>query len=109
MLGNVIRGVVGQIKWSYYAAAAIHGYTVTRGKDTRWYLSATVVECDKFKMSQKPLMFVGTYKHPCATCTGEKKWTCEQHARTVGQWFWPITDYELKDGKALTATLGPPV
>lgn len=86
-MGAAIRGVVGQIKWAYYLAAAINNYTVTRDVQGQWRLRATVVQCDRFKLSQRPLVFVAP------------------HAR--GEWRWPITGYELQAG-ALTASLGAP-
>ncbi len=58
-----IRGVIGQIKYGYYTAAAVHGYTVTRDKETKvWSLVATVVQADAFKMKQRPLRFVAPHK-----------------------------------------------
>jgi len=87
VIGSAIRGVVGQVKWAYYVAAAINGYTVTRSKDGVWKLSATVVNADAFKMAQRPLLFVAPHEK--------------------GQWVWPIHEMQLTDG-ALTARLGPP-
>lgn len=84
----MLTGVVGHVKWHYYTAAAIHGYTVTWSKDrTDWSLTATVVLSDAFKMAQRPLTFVA--KH-------EK-----------GEWRFPIRELQLHE-HALTATLGPP-
>jgi hypothetical protein len=86
-----IRGVVGQIKWHYYNAAAINGYTVTRtgtAGDATWSLRGTVVLADAFKMAQQPLMFIAPTQH--------------------GEWRWPILSVQMVDG-SLTATLGPPV
>jgi len=83
--GAVIRGVVGQIKWSYYVAAAINGYTVSRGPDGQWSVRALVVHADKLKMSQKPLIFVAPHQH--------------------GEWRWPILDLQLHES-VLTAHLG---
>jgi hypothetical protein len=86
----VIRGVVGHIKWHYYTAAAINGYTVTRSKDRKqWALTATVVLSDAFKMAQRPLTFVA------------------KHAK--GEWRWPILAVAVnRDTQQLTAQLGPP-
>jgi hypothetical protein len=81
-----ITGVVGQIKWSYYVAAAINGYTVERIAD-QWKLRATVVLSDAFKLSQRPLMFVAPFQQ--------------------GEWRFPIVSCDVHDGQ-LTATLGPP-
>jgi len=84
----MLKGVVGHIKWHYYVAAQIEGYTVTRSKDRReWALSATVVLSDAFKMAQRPLTFVA------------------KHAK--GEWRWPITSMQV-DAHRLTAKLGPP-
>lgn len=86
MAGGSITGVVGQIKWGYYNAAAINGYTVTR-QGTEWRLRATVVVSDAFKLAQRPLRFVAPTKY--------------------GEWRWPITNFDLNNGQ-LTAQLGPP-
>ena len=83
----MISGVVGQIKWSYYIAAAIHGYTVTREGPRAFLVRGTVVMSDPFKLSQRPLVFVAP------------------HAK--GEWRWPILDFELRDG-VVTARLGAP-
>lgn len=85
-----LRGVVGHIKWEYYTAAAINGYTVTRANDGQhWSLTATVVLSDAFKLAQRPLTFVA------------------KHAK--GEWRWPIDTLTLQaDRHQLTAQLGPP-
>src|SRR5690606_41800426 len=55
----VLRGVVGQICWSYYAAARLEGYRVRRDKKTgAWSLAGRVAHADAFTLSQKPLVFV---------------------------------------------------
>ena len=89
--GALIRGVVGQIRWSYYTAAAINGYTVTRSKAGEWSLSATVVLADAFKISQRPLLFVAPHEK--------------------GEWVWPIDtlEYDSRLGSNLRATLGTPL
>jgi len=54
-----IRSAIGQITWSYYVAAALHGCLVRINKKTRTgTLRATLVESDKFKLAQQPLEFV---------------------------------------------------
>lgn len=78
--------MVGQIKWAYYVAAAINGYSVTREAD-QWTLRGTVVLADAYKLAQRPLLFVAP------------------HAK--GEWRWPILALTLIDGR-LTATLGAP-
>lgn len=85
--GLQIRGVIGQIKWSYYIAAGVHGYTVTRDKQTKvWSLVATVVVSDAFKMAQRPLIFVAPHKK--------------------GEWRWEIVSHQLVNG-TVRATLTP--
>lgn len=84
----MLTGVVGVIRWHYYTAAQVEGYTVTRSKDgRRWSLTATVVLADQFKMSQRPLTFSA------------------KHAK--GEWRFPILNLERRD-HMLTAQLGPP-
>lgn len=73
--------------WSYYNAAALNGYTVTRSETGAWSLRATVVASDAFKMSQSPLVFVAPHEQ--------------------GEWRWPIQECQISQG-VLTAQLGPP-
>lgn len=86
--GLTIRGEVGQIRWSYFIAAAVQGYRVRRLPDDTWRLRGTVVAADAFKLAQRPLVFVAPHER--------------------GAWRWPIVDLDLHAG-ALTARLGPPV
>ena len=87
MLGGSIRGVVGQILWHHYPAAAINGYLVTR-TNQRWALRGTVVLSDAFKLAQRPLVFVAPHNK--------------------GAWRWPIESLQLSENGTLTATLGQP-
>ena len=87
--GGRIRGVVGIVKWAYYNAAAINGYTVTRSGDGRWSLTANVVQKDDFKITQRPLFFVAP------------------HAK--GEWRWPIETMRIENGMKLVAALGAPL
>ena len=89
----IIRGVVAQVRWAYYTAAAVEGFTVVRnttprrpGVPARWSLKARIITSDPFKMQQRPLMFIAP------------------HAK--GRWQWPIEDYIVINGE-LTAKLGP--
>lgn len=82
-----VKGVVGQIKWAYYTAAAVNGYTVTR-TGGEWSLRGVVVNADAFKLAQRPLIFVAP--------------------TDKGEWRWPILELDIAAG-ALTARLGPPV
>jgi glucose/arabinose dehydrogenase len=86
--GGSIAGVVGRIQWSYYNAAAINGYTVTRSETGAWSLRGVVVASDAFKLTQRPLVFVAPYDQ--------------------GEMRWPIRDLALTPDGTLTATLGPP-
>ena len=68
-----VTGVVASIRWAYYTAAAVNGYTVTRDPVTReWSATGTIVLADAFKLSQRPLVFVAPFKG--------------------GEWTWPIVD-----------------
>lgn len=90
-----MKGVVGQITWGYYTAAAINGYTVTRagrGAEAQWTLVGTVVIADGFKLMQRPLFFVAP------------------HAK--GEWRWPITSIDMGPNvgpNQIRATLGHPL
>ena len=88
MPGGSITGMEGQVTWSSYTAAAVHGYTITRTEGAGWALRGFLGASDAFKLAQRPLVFVAP------------------HAK--GAWRWPITDLSIADG-ALTATLGPPL
>lgn len=95
MSGAVITGVVGQIKWSYYVAAAINGYTVSRGPDNAWRLRGTIVMADAFKMAQRPLMFVAPVMLGAPP------------NQTPSEWKWPIVESDIVNG-TIIAKLGPP-
>ena len=82
-----LRGIVGHIKWHYYTAAAINGYTLTFTPESGTTLEATVVLRDAFKLAQSPLVFEAPHKN--------------------GVWAWPILTYHLSESGRLTAALGP--
>lgn len=94
---RTLTGIKGSIRWHYYTAAAIEGYTVTRSKDGQWSLRAKVVLSDAYKMAQEPLTFVAmhTKKGLDGTCVVKTEWR------------WPILSCQLVDHQ-LTARLGPP-
>lgn len=83
---GVIRGVVGQIRWSYYVAGAVNDYTVWRAQGV-WQLQATVVRADAYNLTQRPLWFVAPTKH--------------------GAWRWPIQILQVADGRQNTLPSGP--
>jgi hypothetical protein len=95
--GVSIAGIVGAIRWDYYTAAGIHGYTASCTKDGVWSLTATVVLSDAFKMAQRPLVFVAMH--------AKKGLDGQCVVKTA--WRWPILSYTLVDHQ-LTAKLGPP-
>lgn len=85
--GLQIRGVVGQIMWSYYVAAALHGYTVQHDRETgQWRLRGTVVTSDMFKLRQRPLEFVAPHEK--------------------GAWRWIIESHDIQQG-TIRAILSP--
>jgi hypothetical protein len=87
---QVIEGVVGEVRWSDYRAAAINGYRVTWSKSEQcWSLAATVVLADAFKIGQRPLRFVAQVRG--------------------AEWEWDMTTIELAGLRGpLTASLGAP-
>jgi hypothetical protein len=82
-----VRGLAGVIRWGYFDAARVDGWTVTRTTET-WTLAARIVSADPFKLTQRPLMFVAAHQQ--------------------GAWHWPIERCEIAEG-AIRARLGPPV
>ena len=85
-----ITGVVASIRWAYYTAAAVNGYTVTRDPVTRaWSVTGTIVLADAFKLAQRPLKFVAP------------------HAK--GEWVWPIETPVPRVAGPFMAKLGNPI
>lgn len=90
--GTAIRGVVGRIEWSYFVAAAVNGYRVTRTltrQGPQWAVRGLVINADSFKLRQRPLFFVAPHAH--------------------GQWRWQIRQLDIDPSGKLTAELDPPV
>jgi hypothetical protein len=86
-----IRGRDGQIRWAYYVAAGVEGWTLLQHpapalRRPKWTLSARIVGSDSFKMAQRPLLFV--------TVVREKRW------------LFQIEQFRI-EGDRMTATLGP--
>jgi hypothetical protein len=92
MLPGLVRGQGGEIRWAYYTAAGVEGWTLLRdpktprGAKPKWSLTARIVGSDKFKMAQRPLLFVAMFGR--------------------GRSVWPIEEFRIVND-ALTATLGP--
>ena len=85
-----ITGVVASIRWAYYTAAAVNGYTVTRDPVTKaWSVTGTIVLADAFKLTQRPLKFVAP------------------HAK--GEWVWPINSPVPRVAGPFMAKLGNPI
>lgn len=97
---GTLTGVKGAIRWHYYTAAAIEGYTVTCSLDgQRWSLTATVVLGDAFKMAQTPLTFVALHT----------KKGLDGKCVVKTEWRWPIQSCAFdKETHQLSARLGPP-
>ena len=86
---GIVRGVAGEIRWAYYIAAGVEGWALLAprpGVSVKWQLTARIVGSDKFKMAQRPLLFVA--------------------ALGKGRSLWPIEQFRI-EGDRLTATLGP--
>lgn len=86
---RTIRGRVAVVKWSYFNAGAVEGYTVTHDKREGWTVTASFVPgaVDPFKMAQRPLFFVAPFKR--------------------GSWRWEIRTLTMLDAGRFIATLGP--
>jgi hypothetical protein len=83
-----ISGVHGEIRWSYYLAGRIQGYTLAR-HNQQWTLTANVVESDAYKMAQRPLLFAAPTQR--------------------GVLRWPIVHCRLTAAGRLEAELGEPI
>jgi hypothetical protein len=92
---NVIRlrGVVAELRWHTYPAAAVHGYTITRTPQGTVVVSGTVVYQDAFKLAQRPLTFAA----PMVVGKPDRQ-------RPV-MVTWPIQTFTIRDSGAFTATL----
>jgi hypothetical protein len=88
------------IKWKYYTAGTVTGYTITRHETIAGSLSlvGTLTERDRYKLSHRPLIFVAPYTVPAK----EKGGTV-----THAFWRWPILEWAVTDAGRLTARLGP--
>jgi hypothetical protein len=86
-MGGSIRGVTATVRWVYFEAARLEGYTITR-EGTQWRVSGRVVWTHSQHLKQSPLTFVAPH--------------------AGGEWAWVILDYDITAGR-LSAHLGPPV
>ena len=98
--GASMTGVKGAIRWHYYTAAAIEGYTVSCTQAGAWSLTATVVLHDAFKLAQQPLVFAAMHT----------KKGLDGRCVVKSEWVWPITSMRYdRETHQLTARLGPPL
>ena len=86
---QTIRGRVAAVKWAYFTAAAVEGYTVTHAPAVGWSVAGTLVPgaVDAYKLAQRPLFFVAPFKR--------------------GAWRWEIQTLTRRDGGRFVAQLGP--
>jgi len=90
--GFAVRGVTAEIRWAYFVAAKIGGYTVTRagkGIGARWSVTGTITESNAYNLAQRPLVFIAPHK--------------------AGAWHWPIESFTPGDGGRFVARLGSPI
>jgi len=88
------RGVVAEIRWHTYIAAAIRGYVLERRRSGVVTLRATVLLSDAFKLAQRPLTFVMPVR------------LGKPPRQRDAEFCYPIETFTLRDS-ALDATLGP--
>ena len=82
-----IRGVIAQVKYTYFTAAAIEGYMVIREDNAgaTWTATGRVVVSDPYLLTLRPLLFVAPIQG--------------------GAFRWPVHAIEVIDGR-LVAKLG---
>jgi len=81
-----IRGVTATLRWAYYDAARLEGYTITR-ENGDWRASGRVVWMNAYNLKQQPLYFLAPHQH--------------------GVWEWPVLECDIVEGR-LRAKLGAP-
>lgn len=85
-----VTGVDATIRWTYYDAAKINSYSITRDESTReWFVTGHIILADAFKLSQTPLMLIVPHKR--------------------GRWEWPIRSPIPRRAGPFAATLGNPI
>ena len=89
-----LRGVVADLRWHTYVAAAVQGYTITRSARGVVTVTGTVVLQDAFKLQQRPLLFVA----PMRIGPPER--------RRIVEITWPLESFAITDAGAFTGTLG---
>lgn len=100
-----LRGAEAKIRWVYYDAAVIDGYTVRRLPSGQLHVVGMIVHSDAFKMKQRPLTFV--VPHRRAIPVGEIGMTYTNEVRV---WCWTILAFDIDTTvrpNHIRATLGP--
>lgn len=77
-----VKGAAAELRWGYHRAATLGAWSVG-GTPGAWTFTATVVEADTFRVSQRPLKVV-----------------------TPNGWHWPVFTLQMT-GTSLTAVVGP--
>lgn len=83
----VINGEAARLQWVYHEAAALSRWSITPDDCGGGTLTATVIQLDTFRASQRPLTLVVP--------------------RSGTPWRWSIQELQIADGR-LSAVLGPP-
>lgn len=80
-----VKGAEGSLRWVYHLAATLRHWTIEKSAGG-YSLTATVVNADTFRVSQRPLTFVAPVQGV--------------------SWRFPLTTLQIT-GVSLSATLGP--
>jgi len=88
MDGNrlTIKGAVGELRWGYSPAASLSSWAIATDSAGVMRLTATVIQQDAFRASQRPLTFVVP--------------------RPTGAWTWTIHSLQIA-GSTLVASINP--
>jgi hypothetical protein len=89
-VAQTISGAVAHVRWRYYDAATIEGFTITPAGEA-WLLVGRVVQANAFNLTQRPLTFIVPIV-----------W----QGRPL-DWLWPIETYAIESG-VLRGVLGTP-
>jgi hypothetical protein len=89
----ILRGAKGLVRWGYFHAAALQGFSITRDAHGVYHLVGNCVLRDAFNLAQRPLTFA------CAVNLGPPPHRAEE-------WRWPIEAWTLDAGGVFRARLG---
>lgn len=87
---HAITGAVAYVRWTYYDAATIEGFSITRAGDA-WAVAGRVVQSNSFNLTQRPLTFVVP-----VVWQGRPR-----------DWVWPVRTCAIESG-VLRGFLGTP-